>query len=248
MARLVSLCPSLTETLFDLGAGPEVVGATKFCVHPVAGVEHVVRVGGTKDPRLDRILDLRPTLVLANEEENRLEDVEALREAGVAVHTSLPRRVADVPPLIRELGGVVGHADRAEDLALGVEEAATRAQEAAAMRSPRRVLVLIWRRPWMSANGDTFLSDLLATAGGRNVVADRAERYPRLELDEVRALDPDLVLLPSEPFPFKEEHVDELVTRTRIGRSRFLGCDGELLTWHGSRTAAGLSAATRWLA
>ncbi|MEM9381136.1 MAG: helical backbone metal receptor [Planctomycetota bacterium] len=248
MARLVSLCPSLTETLFDLGAGDEVVGATKFCVHPAAGAEHVERVGGTKDPRVERIVALRPTLVLANEEENRLEDVEALRSAGVPVHTSLPRRVADVPPLIRELGDVLGRPGRAEELALAVEEAALRAHEAAAMRSPRRVLVLIWRRPWMSANADTFLSDLLATAGGRNAVGDRPERYPTLDLEEVRALDPDLVLLPSEPFPFKDAHVNELVARTRIGRSRFLRCDGELLTWHGSRTAAGLSAASRWLA
>ena len=252
MARYVSLCPSVTETLFELGVGDEVVGATKFCVRPSAGVDHVARVGGTKNPRVDRILALDPTLVFANEEENRLEDVEALRAAGIEVHTSLPRRVDDVPGVIRAFGGLVDRVERADELARAVEDAAESARAAAAGRPRRDVLVLIWREPWMAAGRDTFLSDLLETAGARNVLEDGGARYPRLTLDEIAALDMDvergLVLLPSEPYPFAERHVDELTRRTRIARSRFLRCDGELLTWHGARTAAGVSAATRWLA
>ena len=248
MPRYVSLCPSVTETLFDLGVGHEVVGATRFCVHPAGGAEHVVRVGGTKDPRIERIVALKPTLVFMNEEENRLEDVEALRSAGVRVHASLPRRVNDVPPLIRAFGALVDRPARAETLARAVEDAARDARMTAASRETRGFVVLVWRDPWMGANGDTFLSDLLRTAGGRNLLADRNERYPVIDLADVAALEPDRVLLPSEPYPFKDRHIDELVSRTRIERSRFLGCEGELLTWHGSRTATGVSAATRWLA
>ncbi|MEM9803451.1 MAG: helical backbone metal receptor [Planctomycetota bacterium] len=248
MGRYVSLCPSVTETLFDLGVGDEVVGVTKFCVPPADGVAGIDRVGGTKDPRIDRIVALEPTLVLANEEENRLRDVEALRARGVRVEASFPRTVDDVPEMIRELGRLVGRQERAAEIARRVDEAALRARETAAARGETRFLVLVWRKPWMGASDDTFLSDLLATAGGRNVLEGASERYPTVEPEDIAALDPDRILLPSEPFPFAEKHVDELVQRTRISRSRFLRCDGELLTWHGLRTAAGVSAATRWLA
>lgn len=248
-ARYVSLVPSLTETLFELGVGESVVGATKFCVHPRPEVERVARVGGTKDPRIDQVLGLSPTLVLVNQEENRLEDVERLRAEGIAVHVTFPRRVQDVPPMLRELGELVGRPERGEELALDVEAAAAEARAVAEGRAPVPFAVLVWREPWITAGPGTFLSDLLTAVGGVNVVPDGGEerRYPEIQPEELTALGVQRVLLPSEPFPFRNSHRDELVRRTRIDPTAFLRCDGELLTWHGSRTAAGLRAATRWL-
>lgn len=245
--RLVSLVPSLTETLCELGVGEQLVGATKFCVHPSSGLEHVRRVGGTKDPKVEAILELEPTLVFANEEENRLEDIERFREAGVPVHVSFPRAVADVGPMITEVGSLVGREARAAHLVaeLAQAEAAAAPQPG---RGPIRFLVLVWRRPWMAASADTFLSDLLRVAGGVNVIEGAGgNRYPEVSPGDIAAWDPDLVLLPSEPYPFQAAHGDELVTSARIRRARFVLCDGELLTWHGVRTAKGLHAASQWL-
>lgn len=236
----------MTETLFSIGAGAAVVGATRFCVRP-ASMPGVVRVGGTKDPRLSRVLELRPSLVLANEEENRREDVEALRAAGVEVHTSLPRRVEDVPPLIRAVGALVGQEEGAERAARAVESALDEARALNRAGARTRFLVLVWRRPWMAATADTFLSNLLEHAGGINVLDAGAGRYPEIDPREVASFAPDRVLLPTEPFPFGPRHVTELAAATRVDPARFLTCDGELLTWHGSRTAEGLRAATRWM-
>lgn len=241
--------PSLTESLFELGVGHRVVGATKFCVHPSEPLAGVTRVGGTKDPSLPRILGLKPTLVFANKEENRLEDVEALRSSGIPVHTSFPRHVSEVPEMLRDLGASVGRPEAGGSLALSVEGALREAAAASRSRTrpPVRFLVLIWRRPWMGASRDTFLSSLLEAAGGANVLSSEGPRYPELTGDEIADLNPDRVFLPSEPYPFQGQHIDELVRSARILPCRFLPCDGELLTWHGSRTTAGLRAAMRWL-
>lgn len=247
--RYVSLVPSLTETLFELGVGDHVVGATRFCVHPASGVEHVTRVGGTKDPRLERILGLDPSLVFVNQEENRLEDVQVLRDAGIGVHVTFPKRVADVAPMVRGVAAAVGRGERGEEIAAEVEAAEAEARAQVADRPPVPFAVLVWREPWIAAGASTFLSDILVTAGGVNVVegGEDSLRYPEVTPEDLSALGPRRVLLPSEPFPFGIRHRDELVRRTRIGPSTFLRCDGELLTWHGFRTAAGLRAAARWL-
>lgn len=246
--RWVSLVPSITETLFALGAGDEVVGATKFCVRPKDAMGHVQRIGGTKDPKIDKILGLRPTRVFANQEENRREDVERLREAGVDVHLSFPRAVEDVGPMISSLAEAVGRPQEglvwAERLAAAVSAVCPGPDSG----PPVTFLVLIWRGPWMAAAADTFLSSLLEAAGGSNSVTSAdSGRYPEVSFEQMAAWDPDLVLLPSEPYPFRGDHIDELVRGTRIERSRFVLCDGELLTWHGARTADGLLAARRWI-
>ena len=140
----------MTETLFEIGAGASVVGATKFCVEP-RSMPGVVRVGGTKDPSVERILALEPTLVFANREENRLEDVVALEAAGVKVHTSMPRRAAEVPALIRDVGSAVACEPGAEVAAAGVERALEEARASARGIAPWRFAVLVWRRPWIAA-------------------------------------------------------------------------------------------------
>ena len=238
--RVVSLCPSLTELVFDLGRGADLVGVTKFCVHPAQGVAAIEKVGGTKNPKVDRIVELAPDLVLLNEEENRAEDAESLREAGIRCHVSFPRTAGETAEMVRSIGAALGSADEAETIAAEIEARAERARAAARGRPPVRFACLIWRRPWMAAAGDTFLDALLGLAGGVNVFADRADRYPEVTATELASADPDAILLTSEPFPFREEHADELAGATGLPRERFVFVDGELLSWHGSRTPRGI--------
>lgn len=235
--RVVSLCPSLTETVADLGASSALVGCTKFCVHPAELVEWLPKVGGTKDPRIERILELRPDLVLLNEEENRREDAEALAAAGVECHVSFPKRVEHVPPLIEDLGRRLGVPERGSELAA---ELRTEIDVPISGGTAPRVVYLIWRKPWMSVNGNTFISNLLAAGGMRNALDACEERYPNLQAEDLLALAPDRVLLSSEPFPFADKHRDELVEATGWDAERFEFVDGERLSWHGTRCLAGL--------
>jgi len=243
--RLVSLCPSLTELVFDLGRGDDLVGRTKFCVHPAGRVERVESVGGTKNPKVARIVELAPDLVLLNEEENRREDAEALAAAGVRCHASFPRDVDDTARMVRDVGAALDRRDAAERIASDIERRAARVRESALGAPPVRYAYLIWRNPWMVAGGDTFVTAMLALPGGVNVFAAHEERYPTVTPEQLAAASPDAVLLSSEPFPFKDKHADELAAATGIPRARMHFVDGEYLTWHGSRTPGGIDYAER---
>lgn len=238
--RVVSLCPSLTELVFDLGAGEELVGITEWCVHPAARVGAIEKVGGTKNPRVERIVALAPDLVLMNEEENRVEDARALEAAGVRVHTSFPKDTHGTAEMVRSIGAALGRAIAAEDVAQDIERRAERVRSAASGKREVPWAYLIWRKPWMSVNRDTFVDALLALAGGRNVFGARAERYPEITLEELARLAPERVFLSTEPFSFKPEHADELAQATGLPRERFVIADGEYLSWHGSRTPDGI--------
>ena len=238
--RIVSLCPSLTELVFDLGLGAELVGRTKFCVHPADRVGAVEKVGGTKNPKLDRIIELAPDLVLLNEEENRREDAEALGAAGVRCHVSFPRTALDTADMVRSIAGAVNASAEGERIARDIETRHARVAQAAAGRQPVTFAYLIWREPWMTVNVDTFVSALLGDAGGRNAFASRSNRYPVITPEELGDANPDVVLLSTEPFPFKPSHADELARASGVARERFRVVDGELLSWHGSRTPAGI--------
>jgi iron complex transport system substrate-binding protein len=245
--RIVSLCPSLTELVFGLGRGDSLVGRTKFCVHPASGLAGVETVGGTKNPKIDRIVALAPNLVLMNEEENRREDAEALHAAGISCHVSFPRDVQGTAEMVRSIGTALGAISEAEAIAGEIERRARRVREAAAARAPVRYAYLIWRRPWMSINDETFIAAMLSLAGGVNVFGGWGDRYPAIEADDLAAADPQLVLLSSEPFPFSQTHADELAEATGLPRERFRLADGELLSWHGSRTPAGIDYSERIL-
>ena len=238
--RIVSLCPSLTELVFDLGLGDSLVGITKFCVHPAAGVRAIEKVGGTKTPKVDRIRELAPDLVLLNEEENRVEDAESLRAAGLECHVTFPKTAVDTAAMVRSIGDAVARGDEAERIARAIEDAARRAREAAEGLPRVRYAYLIWRDPLMSVSGDTFISDLLGLAGGENAFAERPKRYPVVEAEEMAAAGLEAVLLSSEPFPFQEKHVDEVSRATGLAPEVFHLVDGEMLSWHGSRTPAGI--------
>lgn len=237
--RLVSLVPSLTEAVFALGSGAAVCGATRYCVEPAGAVDHVARVGGTKNPDVARIVELAPDVVLANPEENRREDVAALEAAGLTVFVSFPQRVADVPRLFRQLGVLLAVTEAAERAARAVEAVLDRARTWAPEPRPR-VFCPIWKNPWMTVNGDTFVSDVLWCAGGVNVCRDLPERFPRVTLEAVAELAPEVVLLPDEPYVFSARDLPALAPLAatpalRSGRVHFV--DGKALCWYGPRTA-----------
>ena len=246
--RIVSLCPSLTELCFDLGRGDELVGITRYCVHPAERVIDIEQVGGTKDPDVERIVALKPDLVLLNEEENRREDAEELEREGVHCHVSFPRDIDDTAQMVRSIAAALEREDVGERIASDIAARAARARAEAADQPPVRWAYLIWREPWMSVNADTFAHALLQNAGGVNVFADHAERYPTFEPQELARTDPGLVLLCTEPYDFRPEHADELARVTGLPRERFRIADGEYLSWHGSRTPDGIDYAAELIA
>ena len=222
--RVITLLPSATETLRAWGLDP--IACTRFCEQP-----DLLTVGGTKDPDVAAIVALRPDLVVVDEEENRREDADALTAAGVRVFVTAVRAVADVAPTLRSLAAAAG---------LDVEVAdppALLGATSAACGIPARpkAFVPIWRRPWMTINGDTYGSSLLAAIGVANVYTDASARYPEVDLDDVRARTPDVVLAPSEPYPFTARHEPELAT---VAPVRFV--DGRDLFWWGVRTPAAI--------
>jgi len=238
--RIVSLCPSLTELVCDLGFAHELIACTKFCVHPERRTRRLLKVGGTKDPRLDDIVALSPDLVLMNDEENRREDYEALTERGVDCHSTMPRTIKETADMVRSIAAVLGGSPRGEEIAKDIEERALRVASAAADREPVTFAYMIWSKPWMSVNKDTFVHALLENAGGVNVFADRAERYPEVDLSELQEANPDVILLSTEPFPFKSRDVIDLSAELNISTDRIFIADGEYLSWHGSRTPDGV--------
>lgn len=238
--RIVSLVPSLTETLFELGVGASVVGVTHFCVHPPEARQKAARVGGTKTPDVARILELHPDLVCVNVEENRKEDVDALDRAGVRIHVTDVRTIDDVRRMIEELAAAVG-ADRrrAEALHIGLELALD-AADAVSPEKPLPVFVPIWRSPWMTFNRDTYAHAVLSVCGADNRFAPFPDRYPTVDRRDVAESGARFALLPSEPYAFREKHRDEVAREFGIAKERVSLFDGEALTWWGARSAQGI--------
>lgn len=246
--RVVSLIPSVTEICFALGAGDRVVGITKFCTEPPAGVAGKVRVGGEKNPDLSLIRRLQPDLVIANVEENRRPDVEALAESGIPVYVIYPRTVLEGAGLLRDLGEVLGAPAAGEALAARVEAALEEIEGLRAGRAPVRVFCPIWKNPWMACNRDTYVHDVLVTCGGENVTAERPERYPRVTLEEVAAAVPEVILLPDEPFRFGPKHIplfEAFPAMPAVQAGRVYCIDGKWISWYGPRMAEALPALTR---
>lgn len=245
--KIVSLCPSLTELVFDLGRGKDLVGITRFCVHPPDRVGAVEKVGGTKDPDVARIVELAPDLVLMNEEENRREDYDALVAAGIRCLSTFPKDSLDTAMMVREIGDALSRTRVAEKLAAEIEARTLQVLAEAGGLEPVWFVYLIWRKPWMTVNADTFSHSLLAQAGGANVFAAREDRYPTIELDEVRLARPDVVLLSTEPYHFGEKHVTEVACACGLRVEQVRVVDGEYLSWYGSRTVEGVEYAARVL-
>jgi ABC-type Fe3+-hydroxamate transport system substrate-binding protein len=246
--RIVSLVPSLTETICALGLADALVGITVYCVEPREVVSGKTRIGGEKNPDLDKIRELDPDLVIANIEENLRDHVDTLRSWSIPVWVTYPRTVAEGIRLIAELGAVTGTDARARELLSEIEPLYDRVTKAAVGRPPVPVFYPIWRGPYMTINRDTYIHDLLRVCGGRNVFADRGERYPTVTLDEVAAQRPAVILLPDEPFRFRRAHLADFagcvdVPAVRDGRIHLV--DGKPFSWHGPRIADALRTVPR---
>jgi len=236
VARIVSLVPSLTETLVEFGLLDRLVGRTRYCSEPSALIHAVTTVGGTKNPDVAAILALEPDLVVMNAEENRIEDYNALAGAGLNVHVTHPRTVADAAAMLGTLGRVAGADAAGRRLERACLAALGEAREAAARAKRPRVFCPIWRNPWMTFHRRTYVGDVLASVGFDNVFADQSDAegdFFAVELAAVREKRPNLVLLPDEPYVFGAEHVEELRAQG-IGED-FRLIDGKDLSWYGPR-------------
>ena len=241
--RIVSLVPSLTEALFLFGLDDEIVGVTKFCVEPGEAVARKPKVGGTKTLDVAKVLELSPDLVIASAEENRQEDIEALIGGGLTVYVTLPTTVREGIDLMGAMAEMTGTLERARPLIEEAQSALQVVQAASEGRTPLRVFCPIWRNPWLTVGQRTYVHDFITVCGGRNIFRDRWERYPRVDLAEVAHRDPQVILLPDEPYRFSAKHLPELqaypeVSAVKDGRIYLL--EGKHLCWYGPRIAASL--------
>jgi iron complex transport system substrate-binding protein len=230
--RIISLCPSLTETLLHFGLGERIVGRTHFCIHPAETVAAIPAVGGTKNLKEDRVLALQPDLVICEKEENTREMV-AWLESRFPTYVTDVRDIPGALDMVRRLGTITGCPAEGEALATQVEAAFAGLPSFAGAPS---VLYFIWRKPWMVAGQDTYIDALLQRLGLRNLAASFEGRYPALELEQLAGLSPDYVWLSSEPFPFKKQHIAEL--RGIFPGAEIRLVDGEMFSWYGSRMLA----------
>lgn len=225
--RIVSLVPSQTELLHDLGLEEEVVGLTKFCIHPNAWREQKRVIGGTKNLHLDKIRELQPDLIIGNKEENEQGGIEALAQE-FPVWMSDIHSLEEAFAMMRQLGELTNRDEAAARLITEVVKEFARLPQL----PPISTLYLIWRKPWMGAGSHTFVHQMLELNGLRNALED-CPRYPQLTDAQIIELKPQLVLLSSEPYPFKEKHLEEL--QQLLPQTKILLVDGELFSWYGSR-------------
>ena len=241
--RVVSLVPSLTEALFAFGLGDSVVGVTNFCVEPRDAVAGKTKVGGTKTLDVPRVLALEPDLVVASAEENRKEDIQALVREGLKVYVTLPTTVAGALDLLAELAAMTGAGKKAGRIVDGAKKALAQVRKANEGRPPVRTFCPIWRNPWMTVGPGTYMHDFITVCGGVNIFEWRHERYPRVELREVAEKDPQVVLLPDEPYRFGPAHVSEIAglrSISAVRENRIYLLEGRHLCWYGPRIAGGL--------
>jgi ABC-type Fe3+-hydroxamate transport system substrate-binding protein len=267
MKRIASLVPSDTYSLYRLGVLDWVIARTDYCVEPIGLIEHIPSIGGTKNPRLDEILSLKPDLVIANQEENTKRDIERLQAAGIQVYLSFPKTVNEGIEHLSAMAALLQIEERAEVREL-LERAQQMLQEAEGWRAkttPLRVFCPIWMDPLMTINGETFISDMLDLSGAQNIFQDRPRRYPlaadlglapalpaeqvvgrdtrypRVTLEEVIQRAPDLVLLPDEPHPFSpaDKEVFAALDIPAAKNNAILFCPGKDLCWAGAQSIEG---------
>lgn len=239
-ARIVSLVPSVTELLFALDLGANLVGRTAFCIHPRPAVRKVKSLGGTKKIDFEKLRAANPTHAIVNVDENPKSMVDEIAATGAEIVVTHPIEVEDNVPLYRMLGAIFGRADEAEALVAQFESALADVDRRAAALPDRNVLYLIWKDPWMTVSADTYIARMLARIRWRTMSHDPERRYPEVALDEALLSRADIVLLSSEPFPFKDRHVAELAERFPAHAAKFRTVDGGLVSWYGSRAVEGL--------
>lgn len=226
--RIISLVPSQTELLAHLGLEAEVAGITKFCIHPDEWFRNKHRVGGTKTVDIDKVRALQPHLIIANKEENTREQVEALRQIA-PVWTSDVNSLQDAYEMISGVGDLTGRRTQAEALVFEIKQGFDSLPVTATILP---AAYLIWKDPYMTVGGDTFISDMLQYCGFRNCFASQ-QRYPEVSVEQLKTSPAKIILLSSEPYPFKEKHITEL--QEQLPGNKILLVDGEMFSWYGSR-------------
>ena len=226
--RIVSLVPSQTELLFDLGLDDEVVGITKFCIHPENWLKEKTIIGGTKNFHLDRIKALQPDLIIANKEENTKELVEELA-LDYPVYISDINNIEDALQMIADVGKLTGKSTLAEDLISDIKN--SRNDLSSTNQSKKSCYYFIWKNPWLTVGGDTFINTMIEEAGFISLSKNQT-RYPEIDLDNIDK-QPDFLLLSSEPYPFKQVDADFL--QTKFPASKIIFVDGTYFSWYGSR-------------
>lgn len=229
--RIVSLVPSQTELLFDLGLETQVVGLTKFCIHPKEKCSTKTKIGGTKKFNFGKIAALKPDLIIGNKEENYQEGIELL-EQNYPVWVSDIFTLGDALQMMQSIGAMTHTQKQAENLITQVQQAFEALRSVHGLMRPKKVAYFIWRNPYMGVGSHNFIHEMLQLCGWQNVLVDDS-RYPEVSPEKLQALAPDLILLSSEPYPFKEKHLEEF--RQICPQAQVLLVDGEMFSWYGSR-------------
>ena len=229
--RIVSLVPSLSELVCSLGLRESLVGCTSFCIEPKSLTKSAAVVGGTKDPKLDLIAELKPSHILVNEEENRLEDALKLQKIAKVINT-FPQSAFDVPEMIIHISKELEIPEQGQVLANKINAALGTLSQM--KKEKRRFAYFIWNRPWMLASQDTYISRVLELAGFENVFAGK-DRYPQVELQDLAKMQIDMILFSSEPWPFRKRDGLQLRQEWPSHPPIYL-IDGKLISWYGSTT------------
>jgi ABC-type Fe3+-hydroxamate transport system substrate-binding protein len=226
--RIISLVPSQTELLHYLGLQTETIGITKFCIHPAAWFKNKTRVGGTKNVNIQTIKKLQPHLIIANKEENVKEQVEQLAKDFTVLVTDV-NTIADGLQMIKAVGKITGKEKASDDLVTAVKN------QFAKIILPKKTIptaYLIWKAPYMTVGGDTFINDVLDKCGLQNIF-QKKQRYPQVTVAQLQTANCQLLLLSSEPYPFKQKHIDEL--QQQLPGTKIILVNGEMFSWYGSR-------------
>lgn len=226
--RIISLVPSITELLADLNLNDEVVGITKFCVHPRSWFKTKTRIGGTKNINFDSITLLQPDLIIANKEENVKEQIESLQNIAPVFITDV-NDFNSALQMIAMIGAITNKLNAATSI---IEKIKSKFDELKLPYKKLQVCYLIWREPYMTIGGDTFINSMLLKCGFENIFRNR-NRYPQITIEEIEDEDFDVLLLSSEPYPFKQKHCNEL--QLHLPDKKILLVDGEMFSWYGSR-------------
>ncbi|HRD39863.1 MAG TPA: helical backbone metal receptor [Bacteroidia bacterium] len=227
--RIISLVPSQSELLWDLGLKNELLGITKFCIHPNEMFESIERVGGTKQLNLEKIRALKPDLIIGNKEENDKAQIEELRKE-FSVWMSDIYTIKDALRMIESIGELTEKKSMAAKMAEEIREKFS--QVSNAQLKNKKVVYLMWNNPLMASASNTFIDSIIKSAGMINLFEER-ERYPVTDIQEIKLLNPDLILLSTEPFPFSDKHISEF--EDLFGKGRVKIVDGEMFSWYGSR-------------
>jgi len=225
--RIVSVVPSQTELLFDLGLSNEILGITKFCIHPKEICKTKAIVGGTKNLNIEKIISLQPDLIIANKEENVKEQIELLSEK-IPVWLTDVNNYDEALQMIADLGKITQTSEKANSIKQSIDEQLS----APIFNKKRKSVYLIWKSPFMTIGGDTFIDSMMHKAGFENTF-HHLTRYPEIEIENIAKSDCEFVLLSSEPYPFAQKHVDEM--QASLPNKKIIIVDGEMFSWYGSR-------------